>query len=279
MKNEKLISVIIPVYNRPNLIKRAIDSVINQTYKFFEIIVIDNGSTDNTADIVEKNYKSVNLIRQNHTGVASARNKGIINSKGKYIAFLDSDDEWLPEKLNIQIKDFFNNQNCKISHTDELWIRKGMKVNKPKKYEKFGGYIFSRCLDVTMVGTSTVMLKKEVFNEVGMFDEKMPVCEDNDLWLRIALKYEFNFIKKQLTIKYGGHGDQLSTCVPFQNQWRVHTMYKILKNKLTDKKEYIYALREKLHMEIEIILSGLEKKNKFSIMKKYETIRDELDFL
>ena len=143
--HQNSISVVIPVFNRKQLIERSINSVINQTYPPDEIIVIDDGSIDGTYDLIKKNYPQVILIHQENKGVSAARNVGITIAKGKWIAFLDSDDEWFPEKLEEQINYLKINNSYKICHTDEIWIRNQVRVNPMKKHKKYGGKIYNKC--------------------------------------------------------------------------------------------------------------------------------------
>ena len=130
------VSVIIPTFNRFNLISRAIDSVLSQTIKPFEIIVVDDGSSDNTSTFIKNNYKSVKLIKQKNLGVSKARNVGIKNSSGDWIALLDSDDEWKKNKLEVQIKSLSEYDYYSVCHTNEIWIRNGIRVNQKKKTSK-----------------------------------------------------------------------------------------------------------------------------------------------
>jgi glycosyltransferase involved in cell wall biosynthesis len=212
---------------------KAIESVLNQSYKNFELIIVDDGSTDNTKEnldlLIQEN--KIKYIRQNNSGVASARNLGIKNSSGDYIAFLDSDDEWVPNKLQKQV-DFFNkNPNFKIVYTDETWVRNGKRVNQKAIHKKSGGQIFKECIQQCLIGPSTVMIKKELLNEVGHFDESFKVCEDYDLWLKISSLYEIGYIEEALVIKNGGHVDQLSTTFVAMDMWRIKAILNILKTR------------------------------------------------
>ena len=196
--HQNSISVVIPVFNRKQLIERSINSVINQTYPPDEIIVIDDGSIDGTYDLIKKNYPQVILIHQENKGVSAARNVGITIAKGKWIAFLDSDDEWFPEKLEEQINYLKINNSYKICHTDEIWIRNQVRVNPMKKHKKYGGKIYNKCLPLCVLSPSSIIIHKEIFDDVGLFDEKLPVCEDYDMWLRICYKYEVLFLNQKL---------------------------------------------------------------------------------
>ena len=166
--HQNSISVVIPVFNRKQLIERSINSVINQTYPADEIIVIDDGSIDGTYDLIKKNYPQVILIHQENKGVSAARNVGITIAKGKWIAFLDSDDEWFPEKLEEQINYLKINNSYKICHTDEIWIRNQVRVNPMKKHKKYGGKIYNKCLPLCVLSPSSIIIHKEIFDDVGL---------------------------------------------------------------------------------------------------------------
>ena len=203
----KNVSVIIPVYNRSDQLKRAIKSVINQSHQDFEIIVIDDCSDTakyNIKEIVSE-YKDDRIIyirNEINRGVSYSRNIGIVKSKFDYIAFLDSDDEWLPKKLENQLS-FFNHSDLNVVHTEEIWIRDGKKVNQKKIHKKTGGDIFIPSLSLCLISPSSVMLKKQIFDIYGLFDEALIVCEDYDMWLRITAFEEVGFIEKPQIIKYG----------------------------------------------------------------------------
>jgi glycosyltransferase involved in cell wall biosynthesis len=207
---EKLVSVIIPTFNRAWAIKNAIDSVLAQDYDPIEIIVIDDGSTDHTPDLLEEYGNKIRVMTQENCGVSAARNLGIKGSNGTFIALLDSDDTWEPDKISCQIEFFEQNPAALICQTEEIWIRKGKRVNPKVKHKKPSGMIFEPSLHLCLVSPSSVMIQKKLFELKGYFNEDFPVCEDYDLWLRIAADYPIFLIDKPCTIKHGGHDDQLS---------------------------------------------------------------------
>jgi len=202
------ISVVIPTYNRYELLKRAIASLYEQTTPPQEIIVVDDGSTDNTKAIV-KDFPEIIYIYQENRGVSVARNAGIQKAKNEWIAFLDSDDEWHSKKLQKQIDFHRKNPDILMSYTDEVWIRNGQKVKIPKKYRKIGEDAFVENLSYCNIAPSSVMLHKKLLDRVGLFDEDLEVCEDYDLWLRIASKEKIALIDEKLINKYAGHDEQL----------------------------------------------------------------------
>ncbi|WP_151900719.1 glycosyltransferase family 2 protein [Sulfurimonas hydrogeniphila] len=202
------ISVIIPTYNRYKLLKRAIKSVLAQTYTPKEIIVIDDGSTDTTCNI-QNDFPNIIYIYQKNSGVSAARNKGIEIAKSEWIAFLDSDDEFCPQKLQKQVDFHTHNLDILMSYTHEKWVRNGITVKIPKKYRKIGKDAFLENLSYCNIAPSSVILHKSLLETVGLFDEHLAVCEDYDLWLRITCKHKIGLIDETLIIKYAGHDAQL----------------------------------------------------------------------
>lgn len=261
------ISVIIPTFNRIDLLKRAIDSVLNQSIKPYDIIVVDDGSTDDTSEMIQQKYKSINLIQQKNSGVSAARNNGIKNAQGDWIALLDSDDEWKKNKLEEQVNKLTDNPKYDFCHTNEIWIRNGIRVNQKKRHKKYGGFIFDKCLDICRISPSSVLFNKNILNHVGWFDEKLPVCEDYDLWLRITADYEILFIDKPLIVKYGGHNDQLSNSVEAIERFRIKALQSLLENSDLSKNNRIHAI-EMIIKKLNIYLKGLVKRKKHDEAKK-----------
>ena len=255
------ISVIIPTYNRKETLKRAIQSVLIQSYTPYEIIVIDDGSNDGTKEWLKDNFPNVKYIYQKNSGVSSARNKGIKFARGDWIALLDSDDEWLPSKLKDQANEIELNPAAKFLHTNEIWIRNGVRVNQMKKHKKYGGYIFEKCLDMCRISPSSVLIKKDIFDEIGMFDETLKVCEDYDLWLRFASKYPVHFLNQPLIKKYGGHSDQLSKVDDGIESYRIRSLKKIMNSGILNKKQKTIT-KDVLVKKMYIYAKGLEKRNK-----------------
>ena len=262
------ISVVIPSYNRKEFLKRSIDSAINQTKKPFEIIVVDDGSTDGTETMIKSDYDFVKFIKQKNKGVSAARNIGIEVSIGEWICFLDSDDEWKKDKLEKQINVMKSNPGYKFFHSNEIWIKNGLRINQKKKHKKYGGDIFDKCLDMCRISPSSVMIDKTVFDEVGNFNEDLVVCEDYELWLRICDKYRVFFIDEPLIIKYGGHQGQLSYSIESIENHRIKALeYLILENlNRKNKRHAIQMLLSKLN----IYLKGLVKRRKNDEIAVYE---------
>ena len=268
-------SVIIPAYNRAHLISRAIDSALSQTYKPLEIIVVDDGSTDDTKKVLAKYSSKVKVIYQQNKGVSAARNIGIMNSIGKWIALLDSDDEWLPDKLESQRLFFLKHSDYHIFQSEEIWIRNGKRVNPKFKHKKYGGWIFKESLPLCIVSPSAVTFKKKIWSEIGKFDEEFPVCEDYDLWLRIARRYPIGLCPIQGVIKYGGHSDQLSRSDYIMDKYRVRAICKHLNDRSFSGDLRSIALKIAIE-KLEILKAGAIKRNKDfdeyeSLLKKIHT--------
>ena len=255
-----MVSVIIPTYNRAHLLPRCLDSVLAQTLEPDEIIVVDDGSTDSTQSLVRRGYPRITLITQKNRGVSAARNVGIRAARGEWLAFLDSDDAWLPEKLARQMETVAADAGCNVVHTDEIWIRNGIRVNPQRKHRKYDGSIFKRCLPLCAISPSSVMIRRGVFDTVGLFDETLPVCEDYDMWLRICARMPVRFIPATLITKYGGHDDQLSTRYRGMDRFRIKALDRILNEaelEASDRQAAIATLLEKAR----IYLNGARKHN------------------
>jgi glycosyltransferase involved in cell wall biosynthesis len=227
-KSLPLVSVIIPAYNRGWIIRDAIDSALNQkVFREFEVIVVDDGSIDDTPEILRSYQDRIMVLNQSNRGVSAARNKGVDAASGELIAFLDSDDKWLPQKLLVQVDFFSQHPDALICQTDELWIRNQLRINPKKRHKKPSGDIFESSLRLCLVSPSAVMMKKKLFYSVGRFDESLPACEDYDLWLRIGCRHPVYLIGRQLVVKRGGHPDQLSAARGL-DQFRIRSLSKIL---------------------------------------------------
>ena len=263
------ISVIIPTYNRCDLLKRAINSVIKQTITPKEIIIVDNGSTDQTYQMVSSLFPEINYFIEKKRGVSAARNKGILESKSKWIAFLDSDDAWKPTKLEKQMEfSIFYQDKYRIIHTDETWYRNKKFLNQLKKHKKSGGNIFKNSLQLCCISPSSVVLKKQIFDDYGLFDENLEVCEDYDMWIRITSKEEVGFLDSPLVSKYGGHSDQLSKKFWGMDRFRIKSLEKNLKNEHFSKSQKINVL-DTLIEKLTIVSDGALKRGNKEIFKKY----------
>ncbi len=266
-----LLSVVIPSHNRSNLLHRTLKSVFAQTYKHFEVIVVDDGSTDNTAELIDTHYPQITYIFQVNKGVSAARNAGISQAKGEWIVLLDSDDEWLPHKLQTQMDAAIKHPEHKIFHTDEIWIRNGNRVNPMKKHQKYGGWIFEKCLPLCAISPSSVMIHRQVLQKVGLFDESLPACEDYELWLRICSVYPVYFIEEALIIKYGGHEDQLSTKFWGMDRFRIKALNRIIQSGNLSQQNKA-AARNMLIRKLQIYIKGALKRKKRDEIQYYEKL-------
>lgn len=259
------VSVIIPTHNRRDLLTRALASVLDQTVPATEIIVVDDGSDDGTFEMLlaRDECEDVRVIRlPQNAGVSAARNAGIVDSKGEWLAFLDSDDTWLPEKLERQWSELrAQPRGCSVLHCDEVWIRNGRRVNPMKKHEKTGGYIYQACLPLCAISPSAVMVHRTVFAAVGLFDEQLPACEDYDMWLRICSRYPVTYVDEPLVVKYGGHADQLSHRFEAMDRFRIRALAKILDQNELDQRDEL-ATRTMLQEKCRIYGEGARKRGR-----------------
>jgi len=253
------ISIIIPVYNAEKFISETIESVIAQTYQDWEIIAVDDGSTDKTPEILKeyekKLSKKLRVITQKNSGVSIARNTGIAAAKGEYIAFLDHDDLWMPEKLEKQIKLLDSNKELGLVYSDSYMIDESGNLKKDTfinsimsknilQSKVFRGNIFNELFCVDFIPLLTTIVRKDVFDKVGMFNPKYKISEDYDLFLKIARIYPADFIKQPLAkyrIHSGGASKNLETRI--KEDFQIMEYWLIKKPEL--KKELQYKIKLK----------------------------------
>ncbi len=259
--SDQTVSVIIPTRNRSAFLRRALTSVTAQTWRPSEIIVVDDGSTDDTSRWLPPEFPDVHYVQQSHCGVSAARNRGVKEASGEWIAFLDSDDAWLPAKLERQLESLHAHPEHALCHTDEIWMRRGRRVNPKDRHAKAGGFIFQRCLPLCVISPSSVMLRRSFLKDMGGFDETLPVCEDYDLWLRICSRHPVLYLDERLVIKHGGHSDQLSRRYWGMDRYRICALQKIVKSGWLSVEDGEAALRT-LVGKIEIYLTGARKRGK-----------------
>jgi glycosyltransferase involved in cell wall biosynthesis len=235
------ISVIIPTFNRAWSLARAIDSVLAQTLAPTEIIVVDDGSTDGTATVLAAYKDRIKVLTQPNSGVSRARNTGIRYSTGELLALLDSDDEWRPGKLACQAAFFKAHPEAMICQTQEIWIRNGVRVNPMRKHRKPSGLIFEPSLHLCLVSPSAVMIRKTLFERKGMFRRDFPVCEDYEFWLRVSVDTPIHLIDEEMTVKYGGHPDQLSRWHS-QDRFRIEAIRDLIESGVLSKEQTAAAV-------------------------------------
>ena len=265
------ISVIIPTYNRAYCLSRAIDSVLAQSHPVEKICVIDDGSTDGTQQLLQSNYPQIHYIRQENKGVSAARNEGIRKIKSQWIAFLDSDDEWLPQKIEKQLFELTRQPMYKLIHCDEVWIRNGVRVNAMNKHKKSGGDIFESCLPLCVISPSASIIQRELLLEVGLFNESLPACEDYDLWLRICSSHPVLYVNEKLLRKYGGHEDQLSRQHWGMDRFRVDALDRIIREGVLQS-DQAKAAREILINKCRILINGADKRGNQALVDKCQAL-------
>jgi len=233
--------------------------------------VIDDGSTDGTETMLRREFPQTSYYYQENHGVSAARNLGIQQAGGDWLAFLDSDDEWLPEKLARQKAALTASPEHRICHTEENWIRNGVPVKVPQKYAKTGGWIFTQCLPLCAISPSTVLIHRSVFTDIGLFDIQLPACEDYDLWLRITANYPVLLIEQPQINKHGGHDDQLSCAFWGMDRFRIGALQKIIdSNQLSEQNRQ--AAINMLVKKAVIYLNGVTKRGKIDEANYYQRL-------
>ena len=268
------VSVVIPVFNRKTCLKKALISTLEQSKHVSEIIVVDDGSTDGSSDMLKQEFPQIKLVvNQNNKGVSAARNAGIVQSRSEWIAFLDSDDEWLPSKIEQQMDYLASNPEMKVCHTEEVWVRNGRRVNQMNKHQKSGGWIYQQCLPQCAMSPSSILIHRSVFDDVGMFDESLPACEDYDLWLRICSRYPVLYKDEPLIVKYGGHDDQLSRKYWGMDRFRIKALTKILDENILGDEDKL-ATRSMLKHKIDIFNKGAAKRGNHSEIERLLQLKE-----
>jgi len=275
MCTQPIFSIIIPTFNRKLFLKKAVDSVLDQTYTNFELIIIDDGSTDDSKEIINAYYDArIKYSYQENNGVASARNHGLKKAKGKYVAFLDSDDWWVPEKLS-KTMDYINKfPNVKIFHTEETWYKKGKLLNQKTKHKKPTGFVYTKSLPLCCISISTAVIKKDVFDNIELFDETFEACEDYDFWLRATNKYKIKLIPEYLTLKDGGREDQLSSSIWGLDRFRIKALGKMLDSNELNNENYNLTLKE-FNKKCTIFAMGAEKRGRIEEAESYRKLAEK----
>ncbi len=253
-----MVSVIITTYNRRSFLREAVLSALGQSYGDTEVIVIDDGSRDGSFDVVRD--LPIRYEWKENGGVSSARNLGIALARGEYLSFLDVDDLWKPEKLAVQLAQM-EADGYAVSYTDEIWVKDGRWLNQKKRHRKYSGSIYERCLPLCIISPSSAMIAKRVFDEVGLFDESLPVCEDYDMWLRISSQYPVLFVPLPLIVKRGGHADQLSRAFEAMDKYRIKALLKMLDSGVLNDLQS-RRTRAELRKKCMIVGRGAQKRGK-----------------
>lgn len=271
----RLVSVVVPVRDRAELTMKAVKSVLNQSFQAFELIVVDDGSTDDLSEVQSLvEAAGHQFVSTPPMGVSHARNLGVALTTAPFLSFLDTDDWWHEDKLKEQMDYLGKNPDCQLVQCEEVWIRNGKRVNQKKIHQMPEGAFFEKALQLCCISPSAVVLCRKLFNSFAGFDERMRVCEDYDLWLRISVKHEVALIKKPLVFKLGGHDDQLSKAEPAMDRFRLFSLIKLLSSDgLSEKQEslvFLHALRR-----LSILKQGARKRE-LPTLKKYVKLEEEL---
>ena len=232
-------------------------------------MIVDDGSTDQTKSLLEsyKDHPQIKILNQENRGVSAARNFGVRNSNSEWIAFLDSDDEWLSHKLETQVEFFHSNPTYNFIHSEEIWFRNQVRVNPKNKHSKNSTDLFKRSLEFCLISPSTVLMKRDLFNQFGPFNEDFVVCEDYDLWNKILARHEVGFIEDPLINKYGGHADQLSTKYKAMDTYRIKSLITL------------FHCSDITNIKKELIRSEIIKKAKFLLpgYLKHQNMKDYVE--
>ncbi len=255
--------------------KRAVESVCCQQFSDWELIIVDDGSNDDTAAIVAGfSDPRIRYILTPHAGVSAARNRGIALARHPWICFLDSDDYWMPPKLRRQMATLEQDKRYSVIYTNEIWIRRGLRVNQKKIHTKYSGWIYPRCLPLCIISPSSVLLNRDVIAAEGVFDESLPVCEDYELWLRIAARHPVRFLDEPLIVKTGGHPDQLSHRYWGMDRFRVQALIKTYDSGRLTSQQKLWTAAE-IVRKAEILATGFGNRGKMEEAEKYrELVRE-----
>jgi glycosyltransferase involved in cell wall biosynthesis len=265
-----LVSVILPTYNRAAWAAEAVDSVLRQKGTTFELIVVDDGSSDETPRVLAAYGDRLQLLRLTHGGVSRARNRGVVASRGDLLAFLDSDDLWQPGKLAAQVAFMEAHPELAICQTEEIWVRNGRRVNPRQRHRKTAGMFFERSLELCLVSPSAVMMRRSLFEAFGGFDESLPACEDYDLWLRIGCRHPVGLIDAPLVVKRGGHADQLSR-MPGLDRFRIRAIARLLAAGTLTRAQQAAAVSI-LRAKCRIYAAGCRKRGRMDEAKFHEAL-------
>lgn len=273
------VTVIVPTFNRAETLPRALSSILSQTCQPRHIIVVDDGSTDSTADLIRNRFPRVHYLYQPNAGVSAARNAGIrlhdtlVADTSEWIALLDSDDEWLPDKLERQLGAWQRQPHQRLIHCDEIWVRNGRRVNPMRKHRKHGGDIFNHCLPLCVISPSAALIRRDLLDDTGLFDEDLPACEDYDLWLRICHRETVLFVDQPLLVKYGGHADQLSRQHWGMDRFRVRALCRCLdrENLSLEQRRVVLAM---LEQKLDILIQGARKRGNDNSEQVYRQLKD-----
>lgn len=257
------------------MLREAVQSVLDQDVfqsgiQSFELFVVDDGSTTDTPSVLKEFGGALTYDAGEHRGVSAARNRGLSLASGEYIAFLDSDDLWKPDKIRAQMSYMSAFTGAAACYTEEIWIRDGRRVNPHDKHRKYSGWIFDKVLPLCLLSLSSALFRRSVFDELGGFDESLPACEDYDFGIRLAHRYPIHLITKPLIVKRGGHTDQLSHKYWGMDRFRVFALEKALDLDLNPEQRTL--VKDTILTKARILEQGFQKRNKPEEARKYRRI-------
>ncbi len=270
------VSVVIPTHDRLGLVDEAVASVLEQTFPDLELVVVDDGSTDGTAEHLAARFSDprLRIVVQENRGASAARNRGAAETSGEWLAFLDSDDRWLPRKLERQLEALAAHPDHPAAYTEEIWYRNGRWANPRKIHAKYSGWIFERCLPLCIISPSSILMRREVFEALGGFDESLPACEDYDLWLRLAARHPVLLVPERLIVKRNGHPGQLSQAHFGLDRFRVRALWKVAYDPEVPDRLRARAL-ETLAEKARVVALGARKRGQTERARAFEHSRQE----
>ena len=266
------VSVIIPTHNRREILTRAVASVRAQTFRGWHLLIVDDGSDDGTdRDWSDPGDSRIRYLRTERRGVSAARNLGIQQARFPWIAFLDSDDTWLPKKLEEQLAALESHPGYLAAHSDEIWIRRGRRVNPRKIHRKYGGWVYRYSLPRCVISPSSILIARDLLDRCGAFDENFPVCEDYELWLRMFARHPICFVDRPLLVKTGGHADQLSRSTWGLDRFRVRAMLKTIESGVLSLQQEAWTAAE-IVRKSKILAGGCEKRGRVDDARCYRDL-------
>jgi len=272
------VTVVVPVRDRVEMLRRAVESVLEQTYQDFDLVVVDDASKQDLSSVkdVVEGMGHQWLKRERNEGVAAARNIGTEMVDGEWVAFLDSDDVWAAEKLERQMAWHVEHPEIKISQCEEEWKRNGLPLRKKNSQQQPDGWIFEKCVEVCCISPSCVMMSRRLWQELGGFDTRYRVCEDYELWLRIALRNSVGLVRSEfgpLVTRHGGHDDQLSFAVEAMDRFRVLALLELL-NREDLLEEQRQLVEQGISKKSELLENGAKKRGKETDAKVYARAKE-----
>ncbi|AEJ60375.1 glycosyl transferase family 2 [Spirochaeta thermophila DSM 6578] len=264
-----LVSVVIPVHNRASLLEEALASVVRQTWRDLEVIVVDDGSEDGSAEVGER--RGARVVRMAHCGrPGKVRNVGVEHARGDLVAFLDSDDLWEPEKLSRQMAVWEGRagEGIPLVHAREVWMRKGRIVSQAGQVHRREGDVFPWAVRKCIIGPSTVLMERRVFEDLGGFREDLEIAEDYEFWLRLTDRYPVAYLDEPVVVKRAGDWEQLSEKYGHIEVFRIMAL-KPLVDEDVFLPEHRGVAREELLRKCEVHARGARKRGRMEEAERF----------